>query len=267
MAWSEIPGQELAKRIFRTHLSSGQIAQAYLLAGPEGTGKRALALEMAKTLVCHKAQGEPCGVCQSCGQVDRRTHPDVHTVASGEEAEAIKIQDIRMILERTSLRPFSSRLQAAVILGAEKLTEEAANSLLKSLEEPNSYTRFLLTTGHLGQCLPTIVSRCQVIRCPSPPGAEMSGIADVLRGQLERSPVEWALTSLPEKRQDVIQLVDSMVLRIREDAPSHGPEMVERWVDTAFELIALRDSVERFVNPKLAAHLAREKWLSLKELA
>ncbi len=263
MAWDAIQGQALAKRIFHSHLNSGQIAQAYLLAGREGIGKRALAMEMAKTLVCHKAKDESCGACQACGQVDRLTHPDVHVVASVEGNEAIKIQDIRTIIERVSLRPFSGRVQAAVILGAEKLTEEAANSLLKSLEEPNSYTRFLLTTGHLGQCLPTIVSRCQVIRCTAPDGDERQEMSELHRGQLERSALEWVSTSLPEKRQDVIQLVDAMVQRIREDAVARDPDSVDRWVDTAFELIALRDSVEHFVNPKLVAHLAREKWLSL----
>ena len=300
MAWSDVIGLELAKRIWQAHLASGQVASAYLPAGIDGIGKRRLAIEMAKTLTCKNAASEPCDACQSCAQIARAVQPDVHVIVPSEGSEAIKIQDMRALLGRIGLHPFSSRFQVAIITEAERLTEEASNSLLKSLEEPSPHTRFILTSGHLGRCLPTILSRCQVIKC-SPLTIEQtaalvvkqSGCSDDIAraaarqsqgsvsaalaiaqkwqersavwSQLERPAREWASAQLPERRQEVIELLDAMVDRLRALAVAHagGPAEVDDYVETAFALIELRDSVEHFVNPKLAANLAREKWLTL----
>ncbi len=302
MAWEDVVGLELVKRIWQAHLSSGQVAAAYLLAGLDGIGKKRLALELAKTLTCTQAASQACDACQSCGQVTRGTHPDVHVITPSSASDQIKIQDMRTLLGRIGLRPFSSRFQVAIIAGAERLTEEAANSLLKSLEEPSAYTRFILISGHLGQCLPTIVSRCQVIRCAplaveqvAQLAAQQSGCAPEIahaaarqsqgsvaaalaiakrwddrssvQETLARSPREWITASLPERRQEVIELLDGMLdqLRARAVAKIGGDSGCDDYVDTAFALIELRDSVEHFVNPKLVANLAREKWLALAE--
>ena len=165
MAWTDILGHDFAKRLWQMHLASGTAASAYLLAGPAGVGKRRLALEMAKALNCARPSDRPCDVCTSCQQIQRQVHPDVHVIAPSGASEQIKIEDIRQLLGRIALRPFSANLQVAFLDGAELLTEEAANSLLKALEEPPAHTRFLLTTTQLSGCLPTIVSRCQLIRC------------------------------------------------------------------------------------------------------
>lgn len=163
MSWNDILGQELAKRIFRSHLETGRIFPSYLLVGPDGVGKRRLALEMAKALNCEAAR--PCDACQSCRQIAKGVHPDVHLVVPGGASDQVKIEQIRQLLSRVSLRPYSATMQVVIIDGVERLTDEAANSLLKALEEPPSQSRFLLLTAHLAQCLLTIVSRCQVIRC------------------------------------------------------------------------------------------------------
>lgn len=165
MAWDEIIGQELPKRILQAHLKTNRVPNGYLLSGPDGVGKRRLALEMAKALNCESSQGRPCDSCRFCQQITRGTHPDVHGVLPGGASDQIKIDQIRHILGRIALRPFNARYQVVILEQAERLTEEAANSLLKSLEEPSAHTRFLLTTSQLSACLPTIRSRCQIIRC------------------------------------------------------------------------------------------------------
>ena len=266
MSWDDILGQEFAKRTLSAHLAAGKAAGAYLFAGPSGAGKGLLALEFAKALNCSSDGQRPCDRCLTCQQIAKRIHPDVHYIAPSGSSNQIKMDDIRQLLERLSLRPYSGRVQVAILEQAQRLNEEAANSLLKSLEEPTTFTRFLLTTDQLSHCLPTIVSRCQILRCFPPP---RQTIQPTLLGQLaDAGTAQWMETPLPESRQDVTQLLDGMVARLRDEAAATAGDSarhadVDRWVETAFELVALRESLEQFVSPRLVASLAREKWLAL----
>ena len=321
MAWNEIRGQELVKRIWQRHLADGRVPNAYLLVGPDGVGKRRLALEMAKALNCAAEGSRPCDHCACCTQIGRGVHPDVqHLVPSG-ASDAIRIDEVRQLLGRLALRPFSARVQVAVIEHVERFTEEAANSLLKVLEEPSARAHFLLTTSMVRDCLPTVVSRCQLLRChplsvglmaqmliethgTNPQTAEiiarLSGgsaaratelaaqwsayqqtLARVAKGTL----AAWTEQPLPETRQELTQLLDGMVAWLRDLAMAASGDRrwiahttqdalvqrqasgldVDRCVETAFELMALRESLEQFVSPRLVAALAREKWLSLAE--
>jgi DNA polymerase-3 subunit delta' len=319
MAWDDILGQDLAKRMLSAHLAAGKAAGAYLFAGPEGVGKRRLALELAKALNCPADASGPCDTCVTCQQITKGTHPDLHRVAPSGASNQIKIDDVRHVLGRIALRPYSARVQVAILEGAERLTEEAANSLLKSLEEPTASTVFLLTTDQLSHCLPTIISRCQVIRCQPLPAdtverilvdrhgcdpqiasvtarlsqgsvsraLELAGRWTAYQTMLDRladpSPSRWIETPLPESRQDVIQLLDDMMTWLRDVAvaATGDPAPLAHWtqehslraqarradadrcLETAFDLVALRESVEQFVSPRLVASLAREKWLTL----
>ncbi len=252
MAWAEVIGQELAKRIFQAHVASGCVPNAYLLAGPEGVGKRTLALEMAKALNCDGSGEPPCDACRSCLQIGRLTHPDVHGISPGGASDQIKIEEVRTVLGRMVLKPFSARVQITILDGAERLTEEAGNALLKLLEEPPRHALFILMTAHLPHCLPTIVSRCQVIRCRrllsevvaeqlarrSPLDREtLRIIAQRSRGSVARAaalagtwredqglrarcagagPAAWLESPLPHTRQEVVQLLDAMVAWLRD---------------------------------------------------
>ncbi|MDP3703196.1 MAG: DNA polymerase III subunit delta' [Candidatus Omnitrophota bacterium] len=318
MSWNDILGQEPAKRTLSAHLAAGTIAGAYLFAGPEGVGKRRLALELAKALNCASDGVRPCDVCATCQQIGKGIHPDLHRVAPSGASHQIKIGDERHVLGRIAQRPYSARVQIAILEHVEQLTEEAANSLLKSLEEPTATTCFLLTTEQLSDCLLTIVSRCQVIRCHplsvqtlaqylvSAHGCEpklAAAVAPLSRGSAARA-IELAgrwtsyqalldrladpasnawLEPLPESRQDVVQLLDGMTAWLRDLAvtasadasqvahQSQAPALraqaqyveTDRCLETAFELAALRGSLEQFVSPRLVAALAREKWLTL----
>ncbi len=255
MAWDDILGQSMVKRLLQAHVASQQTAQAYLLIGLEGIGKRRLAMEMATALLCSADGVRPCGECAHCRQAGRGVHPDLHLIAHGEGSDSIKIDGIRHLVGRLALRPYSAAHQVAVIDGAERLTEEAANSLLKTLEEPSRATRFLLTTSRLMQCVPTVVSRCQLIRCEPLPhdvlerillkaqacdakaakaiarlaggsaarALELSGRWAEHQRSLDRlsGPVgEWLRQPLPETRQDVTELLDGMMAWLRDVAVS-----------------------------------------------
>ena len=319
MSWDDVLGQDLAKRMVSAHLAAGKAAGAYLFAGPEGVGKRRIALELAKALNCPSNVSQPCDACVTCQQLTKGTHPDVHRVAPSGASNQIKIDDVRHVLGRIALRPYSARVQVAILENVERMTEEAANSLLKSLEEPTAFTCFLLTTDRLSHCLPTIVSRCQIIRCQALPaetiqrilmdrhdiGPHIAGAtARLAHGSVSRAielagrwttyerllnrladptPTRWMETPLPESRQDVVQLLDGMTTWLRDLAAAatgdpaalaHATQErslraqttrvdVDRCLETAFDLISLRESVEQFVSPRLVASLAREKWLAL----
>ena len=256
MSWDSILGQAFAKRVLQGHLADGRVAHAYLLAGPDGTGKRLVALEMAKALNCTASGPHPCDVCPTCVQIGRGTHPDVHTLSPVAPSETIRIEAVRQLLGRIVLRPFNAAFQVAIIDGAERLTEEAANSLLKALEEPPAHTRFLLTTAKPSVCLPTIVSRCHLVRCQPPPSA----------GQPARpKPVVSPERPLPETRQEVAALLEEMIAWLRNQAAGTAgvtpPIDLDRCIETALELVTLRESLDQFVSPRLVASLAREKWL------
>ena len=319
MAWNEILGHDLIKLMWQAHLAQERVPNAYLLAGPQGVGKRRLALEMAKALNCTSDAARPCDICPTCLKIGKQTHPDVHVLVPSGASQQIRIEDIRHVIGRINLRPYSARKQIVVIDGAERLTEEAANSLLKSLEEPSASTHFLLVTAHLAHCLPTIRSRCQIIRCEplsrdlvqqilvQGRGCEPEMAAVIARlcgGSVSRaielaeqwaayqhlleqfsdpSPSRWIGTAMPETRQDVAHLLDGMVGWLRDLAVTavadpqwvtHASQQrslaaqaadldIDRCIETAFELLALRDSIEQFVSPRLIASLAREQWLSL----
>ena len=251
MSWDSILGHEFAKRYLRHQIDTGRLAQGVLLVGPEGIGKRRLALEVAKTLNCTAASGRPCDACRTCSQIARGIHPDVHQLAPGGASVQIKIDGIRQVLGRIALRPFNAAVQVVILDGAERLTEEAANALLKALEEPSASTRFVLTTAQLPDCLPTIVSRCQVIRCPKLPAeaivtwlvqedvcdaATAKTVAALADGSLARArtladdweahqqllarlgrteSTVWVEQPMPQTREEVADLLDLMVLWLR----------------------------------------------------
>ena len=252
MSWNDILGQDRAKQLLKAHLAAKTVPGAMLLVGPDGVGKRRLALELAKALNCAEGASSSCDRCPNCIQMTRQTHPDLHVVVTSGASDQIKIDDIRHLISRVALRPFSVRVQVAIIDGAERLTEEAANSLLKVLEEPPATTRFVLLASCLSDCLPTIVSRCQLIHCqPLSPelirtilietqgcdAAAAETIALLARGSAaeairlaQRWPsyqqvlvrlasegsAAWLEQPLPETREEVLALLDGMVAWLRD---------------------------------------------------
>ncbi len=164
MAWTAIRGQSAAVEALQASLKRGRVASASLFVGPDGVGKRLAAVELAKALNCQTQTIEACDRCASCNQIQRQVHPDVHVLAPHGSADMIGIDQVRGVLGRIALRPFSSRCQVVIVDGAERLTEEAANSFLKTLEEPTERTRLILLTSQPSRCLPTVRSRCQTVR-------------------------------------------------------------------------------------------------------
>jgi DNA polymerase-3 subunit delta' len=204
MAWQSILDQERVVETLRRALQQERVAHAYLFHGPEGVGKRAVALELARALQCTEQTTEACDECRACQKTRRMVHPDVHVLFpypkgtdEGDVAERIQrlgenpyaaVDFVRRpslsdpsetsnkqvmyhidrvqddLLRPMSFRPGEGAYKVALVTDVEYMNETAANAFLKLLEEPPPQTVFLLTTNRPEQLLPTIVSRCQRLR-------------------------------------------------------------------------------------------------------
>jgi len=141
----------------------GRLAHSYLLIGPPHVGKMALALQLAQAVNC-TAPDRPCQVCSQCVRVAAGRHADVQVIALGEEGGTVKvigIDQVRELQRAAALKPFEGSCRVFIVDGAERLSQEAANALLKTLEEPPPQVLLLLLTTDEEELLPTIRSRCQ----------------------------------------------------------------------------------------------------------
>jgi len=143
-------------------LRNGRFANAYLFIGPEAIGKSLVAKELAKILNCQNKKFDSCSTCNSCQRIDSYRHPDVHWIEK-DTSGFIKIGDIRELGNDIYLRPYEARKKVYIIQEAERMTEEASNALLKTLEEPPLDSILILITSQANRIFPTVVSRCQRI--------------------------------------------------------------------------------------------------------
>jgi len=153
-----VPGQQRPKALFERALADGSLSHAYLLAGPEGLGKVAFAREVGVALV---ASCGGCGACAECERARRGAHPDLRVIER--EGERIRLEQVEPLVAELALKPFAAERRVWVVPEVEQLMPEAANKLLKSVEEPPAHVHFLFVSDRLERVLPTIVSRCQVV--------------------------------------------------------------------------------------------------------
>ncbi len=164
MGFSEITGNEQIKKILKLSLSKNRLPGALLFAGPPGVGKMDMAITLAQALNCSEKNDDACDRCDSCLRIKRNQHPNVRVVQREKNREQIVREQIEEINYLAKMRPWQKGNLVFIINEAERMNETVANSLLKTLEEPNPHTYFILITEDLQMILPTIRSRCQVLR-------------------------------------------------------------------------------------------------------
>lgn len=159
MAWDVI-GHDWAVTLLERGLAKGRVAHAYLISGPPQIGKTHLARVLAQALNCSQPD-PPCGVCTSCQKIFAATHPDVRVIVGEGAGESIKIDQVRALQHEAILLPYEGRYRVFILRRMDLASMEAANSLLKTLEEPPAHVVLILTAVQVEALPATVVSRCQ----------------------------------------------------------------------------------------------------------
>ncbi|WP_109994673.1 DNA polymerase III subunit delta' [Salinisphaera sp. LB1] len=219
-------------------LAAGRVAHGLLIAGTPGVGKRRFAWRLVAALLCRErtADGDACGVCAGCRQRAAATHPDISRLTPEDTGKAIKVAQVRRFSHALHLTPQYSTGRIGWIDPADSLSTSAANSLLKTLEEPPAGCHIVLISDRVSALLPTIRSRCQIWTVPA-------AAPDTARAWL-------AGQDFDASRADDDSLRTPLALRARHDAGAQP--LVEQWDKDLGRLLARR------ANPVSVAERAHE---------
>ena len=236
MNW-ELLGHDWAVGMLKENVKKQRVRHAYLITGPEGVGRRTLSIRLAQALNCENSEdpGEPCFTCRNCEWIEKMKHPDLAVVQSEGRQKALSVEKIRELSRYLSFTPYEARYKIAILLRFEEASASASNALLKTLEEPASKVVIILNAVNTDVLLPTIVSRCEVIRLQPLP-------IDRLSHDLSN---EW---EIPQEEAEILAHVFGGRPGLARRFIESGELMAERnqWLDEHIQLLA-SDRVERFV--------------------
>jgi DNA polymerase-3 subunit delta' len=258
MDWGVI-GHEWAVNLLAENVALGHERHAYLFTGPSGIGRRTLALRFAQSLNCQtpSVPGQPCRTCSNCMRIEQMHHPDLIVVMAENEGETLKIDQVRELQHTLSLAPYEARYRIAMILRFEEANSSSANAMLKTLEEPPDHVVIILTAKSAENLLPTIVSRCEVLRLRTLSMDETARGLQIIKGVPQE---------LAEKLAHISDGRPGYAIRLYEQ-----PRLLEQrqsWLDELIQLLATSRR-ERFafvrgaVDNKEELRSELQVWLTL----
>lgn len=264
---ASIIGHSGAISLLNRSLETDRLSHAYLFVGPEHVGKMTVALHLAKAVNCENPELKPCDDCSQCLRIAAGQHADVQVLGLSEERREgqgattrIGIERIRDLQKQASLHPYEGKHRVFIIDGAQLLTNEAANSLLKTLEEPPPNVLLLLLTTDESSLLPTILSRCQRVELRPVPVSELMDTL-VQRNSLDESKAQllarlsagcpgWAISAAE----------DEEVLQARIDALDHLISLGQMELEGRFKYASELASL--FFRDRAAVHQVLDVWLT-----
>ncbi len=262
MAWHDILGHDDVVERFRLALRRGRLASSFLFVGPPGTGKRTFAVRLAQAFLCPErpeVELDPCGGCPSCAQVTAGTHPDLEIVGKPKDKASIPLELLigdkehrgrAGLCRNMAIKPSTGRRKIAVIDDADHLNIEGANSLLKTLEEPPPGSILILISTSPARQLPTIRSRCQLIRFRPLPAAT---VAELL--------VSKELVDDPEEARRLARFGDGGLEKALELADeelwSFREQFYQRLSEPVLDSVPLAKTLSAFVDKAGKAAAAR----------
>lgn len=224
MDFNQILGHEKQIEALKNSITNGSVSHCYLFEGEKGLGKRSIALAFSKALLCKEGQGEPCNICSSCIKFDSKNHPDFKLLSP--EKGLIAKKEVESLIRSIATKPFESNKKIFIIDDSDTMRLDSQNTILKTLEEPPSYINIILVTSNITKLLPTILSRCQIIKFYPIDNSKIINllvkdyefdinkakfIADFTKGSREKS-IELANSeSFFEKREEIIMIIDSLL--------------------------------------------------------
>jgi DNA polymerase III subunit delta' len=238
MSFGNVLGHVQAVEKLRRAVRRDRIAHSYLFTGEEGIGRRWVALQFAKALNCLEPTvepGESCDRCLSCKKIDGGIHPDV--VLLQPEAQTLKVQQVRQMQNELAFRPYEGRKRVCIVTAADRMAPNMSNILLKTLEEPPLHTVIVLLAGHPGLILPTILSRCRLIRFTPLP---LPSVRDWLMKNRGMSEADARLLAglsggsigkALEKEEQAGKIPRAELLKDWVGAKAFTLEKMEKWVD------------------------------------
>lgn len=241
--------QSFAASVLKNHAQSGRVSQAYLLTGQTGS-KGELAQSFAAALNClEKKYFRECE-CVSCHKMQTDNHPDYHVLGEDLKVKSIKIEEIRKAIEEASLRPYEGQWKVFVILQAGRMTPDASNAMLKTLEEPPERTVFILTAESKQEMLETIQSRCFEIRMkPEPVPVQEIGVLAFSGKTWEDFFEEHAAGERSEIKETLDGLMNFFRRQITE---AQDQTLSLPRIKAVDYLLQTKDALDSNVNPKIA---------------
>lgn len=282
--FDEIIGHDLIKKHFQSAIEQNKVSHAYILNGETGMGKKMLASAFSLALLCEEGTGRACMHCHACRQVLSNNHPDLIMVTH-EKAASIGVDDIReQIHDTISIMPYSGNYKIYIVEEAEKMTVQAQNALLKTIEEPPGYAVLMLLTANQESFLPTILSRCIQLKLKPLPDSAVKGYltekleiseaqAEVYsafaRGNLGKAVSIASSENFRIMYQDILQLLK----RIHEIDISEILDMTRKLKEEKTDIQECLDFIEMWYRDVLVLKSAKdrnllifkEEYLSIEE--